>query len=1047
MIAHIVRFAVANRLLVLLASAGLLAWGVWEAPRMPVDVFPDLTAPTVTVVAEAHGMAPEEVERLITFPIETAMNGATGVRRVRSSTAIGSAVVWIDFDWGIDIYRARQVVSEKLQLVRDALPRDVPPPLLAPVTSIMGEILFIALRSDAHDPMTLKTVADWTLRQRLLAVPGVAQVIPIGGDTRQYQVEVDPLHLAARRLTLAEVVEAVRGANDNSSAGFVADGGQEYLIRGVGRVRSATDIGSTVIAVREGVPVLVRDVAVVTVGPALKRGTGAHDGQPAVVLGIQKQPEANTLALTAELDRVFAEIGASLPSGMRIESNVFRQADFIDVAIANVGEALRDGAILVVVIVFVFLANLRATLIALMAIPLSLVVAVLVLNLGVASINTMTLGGMAIALGALVDDAIIVVENVVRRLRLNQAAPHPRPAREVVAAATQEIQGSIVFATLIIMLVFLPLFFLAGVEGRLLEPLGLAYVVSLAASLLAAVTVTPAAAAWLLPAGRAGGLGDEPWLTRTTKRLYAHVLEATLRHGVVLAFVAFVAFAGAVVVLSQVGRSFLPDFNEGSLTISAVTLPGTSLEQSDALAGLAERVILGQAGVVATIRRTGRAELDEHAQGVNASEIDVALDLRIRDKAAVVDGIRAALGAVPGMNITIGQPISHRIDHMLSGTRANIAVKIYGDDLAELRRIAEAVRAQMEGVRGVVDLSLEQQGVVPMLDLVLRRDVIARHGLRPRDVTETIEAAFAGADAGRVLEGNAAFDVVVRYPPQARADRDALARTRILAPDGAELPLSALADIRRNRSPNMISRENVRRKMVVMANVSGRDLLGVVGDIRARVASGVVLPHGYYVEYGGQFESAQAATRRLALLSAAVVIGVFVLLALAFGSMGDAVLVMVNLPLALIGGVAGVLAAGEVMSVASIIGFITLFGIATRNGVMLVAHIRHLVESGEESDLRAAVRRGTLERLNPILMTALATALALVPLALHAGEPGSEIQAPMAIVILYGLLSSTVLNMLVLPALYLRFGAAGRRTPGVHAPADDRPPLESSPGV
>ncbi len=1022
MIARIIEFALRSRLLVLLTAGALLAWGAFEAQRMPVDVFPDLTAPTVTVVAEAHGMATEEVERLITFPIETALNGAAGVRRVRSSTAIGSAVVWIDFDWGTDIYRARQVVAEKLQLVRDALPPDLPPPVLAPVTSIMGEIMFIALRSDSHDPMALKTAADWTVRQRLLAVPGVAQVIPIGGDTRQYQVVVDPGRLAHYAITLEAVLAAVRESNTNTSAGFVATGGQEYLIRGLGRVRAVADIGETAVAVREGVPVLVRDVAEVRIAPALKRGTAAHNGEPAVVLGIQKQPDANTLALTTELERVLAEIEAALPRGMRIESNIFRQADFIAVAVANVREALRDGAVLVVLIVFAFMASVRATLIALLAIPLSLVVAVLILQAFGASINTMTLGGMAIALGALVDDAIIVVENVLRRLRLNARRASPRPATRIVGEATREIQGSIVFATLIIMLVFLPLFFLSGVEGRLLAPLGFAYIVALAASLVVAVTVTPACASLLLPRSRALTTAQEPLLSRLTKAAYAPLFDRSVRRWKSLTLLSVAGFAGALLLLVGAGRAFLPDFNEGSLTISAVTLPGTSLEQSDALAGLVERTVLAQPGVVATARRTGRAELDEHAQGVNASEIDVALDLAGRSKAAFVRDLREALSAVPGMNIIIGQPISHRIDHMLSGTRANIAVKLFGDDLQELRRLAEAVRAQMAGVPGVVDLSVEQQADVPMLSIALRRDVIARHGLTPGTVAEAIEAAFVGAEVSRVHEGSAAFDLVVRYPTRFVDSLANVGSARIMTPVGAEIPLAALADIRRDRGPNTISRENVRRKLVVMANVAGRDLLSVVNDIREAVAAEVALPPGYFVEYGGQFESAQAATRRLAVLSAVVIVGIFVLLYMAFGSMRDATLVMVNLPLALIGGAVGVYASGQVLSVASIIGFITLFGIATRNGVMLIAHIRHLLEAGEESDLPAAVRRGTMERLNPILMTALATALALVPLALRSGEPGSEIQSPMAVVILFGLLSSTLLNMLVLPALYLRFG-------------------------
>lgn len=1022
MITQTVKASLTHRLFIIIAAAGLLVWGAFEAMRMPVDVFPDLTAPTVTVVAEAHGMAPEEVETLITFPVETALNGASGVRRVRSSTSVGSAIVWVDFEWGTDIYRARQIVSEKLSLVQESLPPDVPPPVLAPVSSIMGEIMFIALKSDQHDAMELKTAADWTLRRRLLAVPGVAQVIPIGGDTKQYQVTVDPERLSAYGLTLEQVTDAVSTTNENSSAGFVDQGGQEYLITGLGRAERVDDIAATSVAVRDGISVLVRDVASVEIGPALKRGTGSHNGEDAVVLGIQKQPDTNTLTLTKEIDRVIRETETSLPDGMRIETNTFRQSNFISVAVENVAHALRDGAILVIVIVFAFLMSWRATLISLLAIPLSLVVTILVLQALGASINTMTLGGMAIALGALVDDAIIVVENVTRRLRENKANGEPRTILPVVADATREIQGSIVFATLIIMLVFLPLFFLTGVEGRLLQPLGLAYVIALAASLLVAVTVTPALAAILMPKDGGVKASHDPWLSRATKKTYAPILDGTLNRWKLLSALSIVGLIAATAFLAMAGRSFLPDFNEGSLTVSAVTLPGTSLDQSDELGQLVEQIILEQPEVVSTVRRTGRAELDEHAQAVSASEIEVALQMGERSKEAFLEDLRASFAAVPGMNITIGQPISHRIDHMLSGTRANIAVKLFGEDLYELRRQAETIRVSMEGVTGIVDLSVEQQADVPMLTVDIDRQAIGQFGLTTGHVAEMIEAAFAGAEVSRVLEGSAAFDLVVRYDQNAKANLDAVRDTRFVTPTGAEVPLKALADIRRDRGPNTISRENGARKIVIMANVAGRDLLSAVNEIRDNIETDVDLPPGYYVEYGGQFESANAATSRLTVLSIAVIIGVFLLLYMAFNSARDATLVMINLPLALIGGVAGVYLSGGVLSVASIIGFITLFGIATRNGVMLVAHIRHLVDTGETPDFLSAVRQGAMERLVPILMTALATALALVPLALRAGEPGSEIQSPMAMVILCGLTTSTILNMIVLPALYARFG-------------------------
>ncbi len=1024
MIANIIRWSLKNRLFVLVGSLLLLLWGGYETLRMPVDVFPDLTAPTVTVVAEAHGMAPQELETLVTFPIETALNGASGVRRVRSSIGVGIAVINVEFEWGTNVYLARQVVAEKLQLVRGALPPEIPQPILAPVTSIMGEIMFIALTSDRHDEMELKTTADWTLRQRLLAVPGVAEVISTGGETKQFQVVLKPARLAAYGIAVDAVIEALSRSNENISAGFYAEGGQEFLIHGLGRVRSPADIADTLVAMRDNEPVLVKHIAEVRIGPALKRGAGAANGEPAVVIGIQKQPTANTLSLTRSIDAVLAEIQTALPEGMYIETHVFRQADFISLAIDNLMHALRDGGLLVILIVFAFLASLRATLISLIAIPLSLVTALLAMSAMGATINTMTLGGMAIALGALVDDAIIVVENIVRRLRERRGLPEgERPAAlATVYHATREIQGSIVFATLIIMLVFLPLFFLAGVEGRLLAPLGFAYVVSLAASLLVAVTVTPVLSALLLPGSKVIRDAKEGALARLLKVLYRPVLDLTVRRWLPVTLVAVAGFTVAIVYLLSAGRSFLPDFNEGSLTISAVTLPGTALAESDGLGRMVEEILLNQPEVVATARRTGRAEQDPHAQDVHASEIEVRLRMGERGKDALLAALREDLTAVPGTNIVIGQPISHRIDHMLSGTRANIAIKIFGPDLYELRRIAARIETLVKTIPGAVDVAAEQQADIPFLTVELKRAAIARHGLSVRDLGEAIETAFVGLEVSRVLEGETTFDLVVRYDPDSTADLDAIRSTLITTATGARLPLHALADIRKDRGPNTIGRENVQRKIVVMANVAGRDLQGVVDDIRRAIAKEVPLPSGYHIALGGQFESAEQASRTLLILGIAVTIGIFLLLFVAFRSARDALLVMLNLPLALIGGVMGVVASGGVLSVASIIGFITLFGIATRNGVMLIAHIHQLVDHEGVTDPLEAVKRAATERLVPILMTALATGLALIPLALAVGQPGSEIQAPMAMVILFGLLTSTALNMIVVPALYLRFG-------------------------
>lgn len=1025
MIDRIIERSLGNRLLVLAAAALLLAWGSWTVTKTPVDVFPDLTAPSVTVVAEAHGMPPADVERLVTLPIESALNGAGGVRRVRSSTGIGIAVVTIEFEWGTDVYLARQVVSERLQAARGALPRDLPAPILAPVSSIMGEILFVALRSDAHDEMTLKATADWVLRRRLLAVPGVAEVIPIGGETRQYQVVVVPERAAAYGVTLEALRTAVAEASGNAAAGFVTENGQEFLIRGVGRARTLEDLGAAVVAERGGVPVRVRDLAELQTGPALRRGTGAHNGEPAVVLGIQKQPGVNTLEITERLDSVIADLQTNLPDGMRIETDAFRQADFIEVAIDNLVEALRDGAILVVAIMFLFLLSARATGIALLAIPLSLLVAVVLLRWLGGSLNTMTLGGMAIALGALVDDAIIVVENIVRRLRENDDLPEAqrRSALAVVRDATREIESSIVFATLIILLVFLPLFFLSGVEGLLLQPLGFAYVVSLAASLLVALTVTPVLCLLILPGTKTVTARHDSRLIAALKRSYRPILDFALARWRSVLAASVVLLAVALVALTFTGRGFLPEFNEGSLTVSAVTLPGTSLETSDRVGARVERMLLDAPEVVATTRRTGRAELDPHAQQVFASEIDVILAMGERSKAALLADLRARFAALPGTNVVIGQPISHRIDHMLSGTRANIAVKIFGEDLYELRRIGARIEALVATIPGAVDVATDQQGEIPLVTVRFDRDALARHGVSMLEAGEALETVFAGTTVGRILEGDASFDIVVRYPATHREDLAAVRQTLLTLASGAVVPVEALAEVRNERGPNTITRENVQRNLVVMANVAGRDLVSVVEDIRRRVDLELALPPGYHVEYGGQFESAASATQRLLALCAVVIVGVFLLLVSAFGSARDALLVMLNLPLALIGGVAGVWATGGVLTIASIIGFITLFGIATRNGVILVDHVRRLAaEPGVTLD--EAVRRGSEERLVPILMTALATALALVPLALAGGEPGSEIQAPMAVVILWGLLSSTALNMIVVPAVLLHFGSS-----------------------
>ncbi len=1022
---RIVQWSIDHHWIVLGLSVLLLAAGAWTARQMPIDVFPDLTAPTVTILTEGHGMAPEEMESLVTFPLESAINGASGVRRVRSATAVGIAVVWVEFDWGTDIFMARQLVSEKLALVGGTLPPQVERPVLAPVSSIMGEILFFAISSEADDPLTLRTIADTTVRRRLLAVPGVSQVTPIGGAERQFQVIAHPDALRANNISLTELLSAARGASENTSAGVYTEGAQEYVLEAVGRARTPEEIGETVVALRGTRSVLVRDVADVREGAAFKRGEGSRSGKPAVIVGVLKQPGANTIDVTARLDRALDTLQAELPAGVTIDRRIFRQADFIEVAVRNVVGALRDGGILVVVVVLLFLTNLRASAITLTAMPLSLAAAVLALRAFGASINTMTLGGMAIAIGALVDDAIIDVENVVRRLRENYARPESErlPASVVVRDATLEIRTSIVFATVIIVLVFLPVFGLVGVEGRLLSPLAFAYIVALLASLVVAIVVTPALCFAFLPNAASIQRGHDGWLARVLKSAFARLLPPVLDRPVPVVSAAVLLLAVSVFALTRTGTSFLPDFHEGSLTVQANTLPGTSLAKSNEIGTRVERILMAQPEVVATARRTGRAEYDEHVQGVEAAEIDVGLREGSRPREELLAELRREFSTLPGTNVTIGQPISHRIDHMLSGTRANIAVKVFGDDLATLRRLGEGVRAAMATVPGVVDLSLEQQMDVPFVRFILNRSMIARYGLRPADVAAAIETSFAGATVGRIFDRGTAFDLVVKLDSSAAAaDFDRVLNLPIDSPAGAVVPVRLLADVRREQGPNMVLRENVQRRIVISSNVAGRDLGSVVADIQSAVAQAVPMPMGYRVEYGGQFESEEAASQRLLGLGVLVIAGLFMLLVLAFGRARDAVVVMVNLPLALIGGVVGVFLAGGVLNVATTIGFITLFGIATRNGIMLISHIRNLITVEGVSDVRVAVERGARERLIPILMTAMAAGLALIPLALSGGKSGSEIQTPMAVVILCGLITSTLLNMFVVPALYLRYG-------------------------
>ncbi|MDQ8198244.1 efflux RND transporter permease subunit [Pelagicoccus enzymogenes] len=1020
----IIGFSLKNRALVLIAATALLAGGFFNAFRLPIDVFPDLNAPTVTLLTEAHGMAPEQVEALVTFPLESAVNGATGVRRVRSFSAPGISIVHVEFDWEMDVYAARQIVSEKLQAALGALPPDIPKPVMAPMASIMGEIMLIGLYADGDNvsEMELRTLADWSIRRRLLAVPGIAQVVPIGGKVKEYQINIDPERLATYGITLEQAYHAATKASENASGGVLRSKGKEYQIRGLGRAYTVDQIARSVVARQGQASILMEDIATVEVGPGLSFGTASANGEPAVVLSITKQPGSNTLTLTEGIESALADIQKSLPEGVVIQKDSFRQADFINVAVANVLEALRDGAILVVVILFLFLGNFRITLISVLAIPLSIAATFLVFRWMGVSLNTMSLGGIGIAIGALVDDAIIDVENVFRRLRENHHLPSEKKqsVNAVVLQASKEIRKPMVSATLIITIVFLPLFFLSGVEGRLLQPMGFAYIISIFASLAIALTVTPVLAALMLPSARNISNESEGWLAGLLKPMYRKTLDIALAAPWLSILASLALFISALAIAPFLGRSFLPEFNEGALTISYVTAPGTSLDESDELGRMVEKSILEVDGVLSVQRRTGRAELDEHAQPVNAGELEVVLDIEAVDREVAMEETRQALARIAGAQFTVGQPISHRIDHMLSGTRASIAVKLFGPELDELRRVAGLVEGEMEQVSGIVDLAVEPMVNTPQIAIRFDREAMALRGVTSGQLGEMIDVAFNGEVAGRVLEGQKAFDIVVRYERESRDSLETIRNALVNTPSGDMLPLSEFAQVEYDMGPNQIGRENAQRKLVVQANVAGRDLGSVIADIQNRVGNNVAFPAGYYVEYGGQFESEQAASRAIGILSLVSLVAIFLILYYQFGNVRDTLFALVNLPLALIGGVWAVQFTDGIVSIASLVGFITLFGIAARNGILLISHYQTLMSEGKP--LTEAVKQGSLERLNPILMTALTAALALIPLALGVGEPGKELEAPMAIVILGGLITSTFLNMVVVPSLYARFG-------------------------
>ena len=1030
MLNKIIHFSLHNRLLIVAAAALLLVWGLYTTYHTEVDVFPDLNAPTVVVMTEANGMATEEVEQLVTFPIETAVNGATGVRRVRSSSTTGFSVVWVEFDWDMDIYLARQIVSEKLATVGESLPDNVGNPTLGPQSSILGEVLIVGLTADSTSMLDLRTLADWTLRPRLLSTGGVAQVAVLGGDIKEYQVLLHPEKMKHYGVTLGEVMAVTRGMNQNTSGGVIYEYGNEYIVRGV---LSATDVGAmarAVIKTAGGAPVTLADVADVRIGAQQpKLGLASERGKPAVLLTVTKQPNTGTIELTERLEAALADVQRNLPPDVHVSTDIFRQSRFIESSIDNVQQSLYEGAIFVVIVLFLFLANVRTTVISLITLPLSLLVSVLVLHYLGFSINTMSLGGMAIAIGSLVDDAIVDVENVWKHLRENRLLPaaERRPVLDVVFDASREVRMPILNSTLIIIVSFVPLFFLSGMEGRMLVPLGIAFIVSLCASTVVALTLTPVLCSyWLGGRDKDGGLPKEAFLAVWLKKYYRRALLGALAHKKAVVGGTLGLLAVALGVFFTLGHSFLPSFNEGSFTINVSSLPGISLEESDKIGRQAEELLLSIPEIKTVARKTGRAELDEHALGVNVSELEAPFELDGRSHAELLADVRAKLSTIIGANIEIGQPISHRIDAMLSGTQASIAIKLFGDDLNEMFRIGNQIKAAIADVEGIADLNVEQQIERPELTITPRREMLARHGISLPAFREFVTVNMAGETVSQVYEQGKAFNLVVRADEDNRGSLERVRQLMIDDAQGRKIPLEQVAEVRSSMGPNTINRENVKRKIVISANTSGRDLRSVVNDIRARVDAHITLPEGYHVEYGGQFESEQAASRVLLLASCMSIVVIFLLLYLQFRNVAQSGVILLNLPLALIGGVFALWATTGELSIPAIIGFISLFGIATRNGMLLISHYNTL-RAEQGLSLRDSIVQGSLDRLNPILMTALSSALALIPLALRGDLPGNEIQSPMAKVILGGLLTSTFLNGFIIPIVYEWMNKAGAR--------------------
>lgn len=1023
MLNRIIKFSLSHRFFVVSVAAFLLVYGGWIATQLQIDVFPDLNRPTVTIMTEAPGLAPEEVETLVTFPLETSLNGLPGVERVRSNSGVGLSIVYIEFEWGSDIFRNRQLVQEKLTLAKEKLPNKIAP-VMGPIASIMGQIQLVGLTSTdpKTHPMDLRTIADWTIRPRLLSIPGIAQVTSIGGGVRQYQILLSAEKIQNLQISIADIEHNLSEISLNSTGGFINIEKSESLIRVLGAIRDKEEILNSVVGMHLGRPVLVKQIAEVKEAPQVMRGDASVNAKPGVIISIQKQPGSSTIELTQKIETAMAELKKALPSHVVLNSDLFKQATFIETSIDNVKEALRDGVILVIIVLFLFLLNFRTTAITITAIPLSFVLSAIVFKIFGLSVNTMTLGGFAIAIGELVDDAIVDVENVFRRLKENKLMANPKNSLVVIYEASSEVRNSIVIATIIVCLVFLPLFSMGGIEGRLFIPLGISYIISLLASMFVSLTVTPVLCSYLLSKEKLLERNDGA-LVRFFKKIDTQILHKSLRHPKAVISVVLTLFIGALGLSFTMGRDFLPKFNEGTATISVMTQPGISLEESNKLGMQAENLILKSSEVKSVSRRTGRAELDEHAEGVHSSEIDVDFKTEGRPRETVLGEIRENLSTLDGVFVNIGQPISHRLDHLLSGVRAQIAIKVFGPDLATLRVRAAEIKKSIEGTKGLVDLQVEQQVLIPQVKIQLMREAASKYGIVMGDLAQLLEKALQGEVVGQILEGQKTIDVLMRFDEKSRSDLKLINKTPVKTlPDGSKITIEQVADVYESTGPNIINRENAQRRIVVQANASGRDLDSLVREIQDKINKNVTLPQGYFISYGGQFESQQQAAKLMTLLAVLAILGIFFVLYMHFQSVFVSIQVMLNIPMAFIGGIIGIYLTDKTISVASLVAFVTLCGIASRNGIMMISHYLHLMKYEGEKFTEAMVIRGSLERLVPVLMTALTAILGLIPLALAGGEPGKEILHPVAVVIVGGLISSTLLDMFVTPAIFYHFG-------------------------